>query len=77
MTENNNGFSQNQKNEFFQRTKLFGGQNFRQQVRFSAVMSAEILSDKVSNVKKITWATWQKITSLACTACWSSGMILA
>ena len=29
------------------RTKLFGGQNFRQQVRFSAVLSAEILSDKV------------------------------
>ena len=27
--------------------------------------------------KKITWASWQKITSLACTACWSSGMILA
>ena len=31
----------------FRRTKLFGGQNFRQQVRFSAVLSAEILSDKV------------------------------
>ena len=30
------------------RTKLFGGQNFRQQVRFSAVLSAEILSDKVT-----------------------------
>ena len=28
----------------------FGGQNFRQQVRFSAVLSAEILSDKVSSV---------------------------
>ena len=31
----------------FRRTKIFGGQNFRQQVRFSAVLSAEILSDKV------------------------------
>ena len=31
----------------FRRTKIFGGQNFRQQGRFSAVLSAEILSDKV------------------------------
>ena len=31
----------------FRRTKLSGGQNFRNQVRFSAVLSAEILSDKV------------------------------
>ena len=30
-----------------QRTKYFGGQHFWQQVRFSAVLSAEILSDKV------------------------------
>ena len=29
----------------FQRTKYFGGQNFRQQVRFLAVLSAENLSD--------------------------------
>ena len=27
--------------------KIFGGQNFRQQIRFSAVLFAEILSDKV------------------------------
>ena len=33
----------------FRRTKIFGGQNFRQQVRFSAVLSAENLSDKVSH----------------------------
>ena len=33
--------------KIFRRTKLFGGQNFQQQVRFSAVLSAEILSDKV------------------------------
>ena len=31
----------------FRRTKLFGGQNFRQQVRFLAILSAEILSDLV------------------------------
>ena len=34
----------------FRRTKIFGGQNFRQQVRFSAVLSAEILSDKVCSI---------------------------
>ena len=33
--------------KIFRRTKLFGGQNFRQPVKFSAVLSAEILSDKV------------------------------
>ena len=32
------------------RTKLFSGQNFRQQVRFSAVLSAEISSDKVFTI---------------------------
>ena len=33
--------------------KTFGGQNFRQQVRFSAVLSAEILSDKVFDVRNM------------------------
>ena len=36
----------------FQWTKFFGGRNFRQKARFSALMSAEILSDKV------LWYTW-------------------
>ena len=31
----------------FRRTKLFGGQNFRHQAKFSAVLSAEFLSNKV------------------------------
>ena len=40
----------------FRRTKIVGGQNFRQQVRFSAVLSAEILFDKVaSNKIHIQW----------------------
>ena len=29
------------------RTKFFGGQNFRRQAKFSAILSAEFLSDKV------------------------------
>ena len=33
--------------KIFRQTKSFGGQNFRQQARFSALLSAEILSDKV------------------------------
>ena len=31
----------------FRRKKVFGGQNFPQQAKFSALLSAEILSDKV------------------------------
>ena len=31
----------------FYRTKVFGGKNFRQQAKFSALLSAEILSYKV------------------------------
>ena len=31
----------------FRRTKKFGGQNFRHQAEFSALLSAEFLSDKV------------------------------
>ena len=31
----------------FRRTKIFGGQNFRHQVKFSALLSAEFLSNKV------------------------------
>ena len=33
--------------EIFGGKKLFGGENFRKQARFSAVLCAEILSDKV------------------------------
>ena len=33
--------------KIFRRTKLFGGQHFRQQVRFSAVLSAEPVFDKI------------------------------
>ena len=35
--------------KIFGEQKFFGGQNFRHQFEFSAVLSAEILSDKVSN----------------------------
>ena len=35
--------------KIFWRTKLFGGQNFLQQVIFSAVLSAKMLSDKVKH----------------------------
>ena len=41
----------------FQRTKYFCGQNFWQQVRFSAVFSAEILSDKVYALSNLFFYT--------------------
>ena len=37
----------------FRRTNLFGGQNYRQQAKFSALLSVEILSDKVFFVLRI------------------------
>ena len=33
----------------FRRTKIFGGQNFRHQIKISAIMSAEFFSDKVTS----------------------------
>ena len=41
--------------KIFRRTKLFGGQNFRQPVRFLAVLSAEILSDKKGMLRMFWW----------------------
>ena len=36
--------------KIFRRKKFFGGQNFRQQARLSALLSTEILSDKVCEI---------------------------
>ena len=43
----------------FPRTKIFGSQNFWQQIRFSAVLSAEILPDKISCLSSSSVVWWQ------------------
>ena len=50
--------TQNFGGKSFRRTKFFGGQNFRHQVEISAVLSAEILSDKVFNFDRWTILFW-------------------
>ena len=42
-----NSVDKNIRRQNFRRTYIFGGHNFRHQAKFSAIMSAEFLSDKV------------------------------